>query len=73
MDKQEAAREKMQVIAKFTDGLLPPDWGFVVLAFPFSESEGRRLDYVSNADREDVIKAMYEFIAETEKNWGKHT
>lgn len=68
---QEQAKSKMQGIAKNVEGQLPKGFGFVILTFPFSENEGNLLMYASNADREDVCKAMKEFIEKTENNYGK--
>lgn len=62
----------MQVMAQIVSKLLPPKWGFVVLAFPLEGREGL-LNYVSNAERESIVKTMKEFIAKTEGNWGEHT
>lgn len=52
---------------------LPPNFGFVVLAFPFSESGQNELMYVSNSNRDDVIKAMMEFVDKTKDNYGNDT
>jgi len=41
--------------------------GFVLLIFPFGQPEGeQRANYISNADREDIIAMMKEFIARSE-------
>lgn len=68
---QEQVKSKMQGIAKDVESQLPQGFGFVILTFPFSENEGNLLMYASNADREDVCKAMKEFIDKTENNYGK--
>ena len=52
---------------------MPPNFGFVVLAFPFSESGQNELMYVSNSNRDDVIKAMMEFVDKTKDNYGNDT
>ncbi|CAG9193979.1 hypothetical protein BCAR13_110078 [Paraburkholderia caribensis] len=41
------------------------DQGFVLLVFPLNDGVGR-MNYISNAERDDVIKAMVEFIAHSE-------
>jgi len=39
-------------------------YGFALLVFPFGEDDGtHRMNYISNATRRDMIKAMKEFIA----------
>ena len=70
-EQQEKVKNKMKEIARMVDNELPENFGFVVLAFPFGENEQNRLQYVANAQREDVINAMKEFIQKTEDNYGK--
>lgn len=41
---------------------LPEGMGFTLLAYEFGDKEGRRMLYASNSNREDVIKAMLEFV-----------
>lgn len=48
---------------------LPPNTGFIVLAFDFGPGQ---LEYISNADRSDVVKLMKEFIEKTEGQWMVH-
>jgi hypothetical protein len=57
-------------IADLIDSQLPYGWGFVVLAFPFG-ADGR-MNYVSNVDRADVVRVMYEFIEATKGQWGEN-
>lgn len=40
--------------------------GFVLLAFPFNAERGARTNYVSNAQREDIIVALKEIVARFE-------
>lgn len=64
-------RESLQDVGRAVQVRLPPNTGFVVLAFDF-DVQGR-LEYVSNADREGVVKTMKEFIEKTESGgFGKH-
>ena len=67
----EYVKSKMQTIAKKVQEELPKDFGFVVLTFKFNELG--EMIYVSNANREDVITAMKEFMEKTENNWGNDT
>jgi hypothetical protein len=64
------ARANMQAIARSVKRQLPDGWAFVVLAFPFGS--GGRMNYVANADRVDVVRAMYEFIEATKQQWARH-
>jgi hypothetical protein len=64
-------RRDLQALARHVDRQLPIGWGYVVLAFPFLACG--RMNYVSNAERADVVRAMYEFIAATKEGpWGSH-
>lgn len=68
---EEQVKGKLQDIGKMIKNELPEGFGFVLLSFYFN-SEGQ-LMYVSNAKREDVVKAMEEFIEKTKKNYGNDT
>jgi hypothetical protein len=63
-------RRDLQALARHVDKQLPYGWGFVVLAFPFGKDG--RMNYVANAKREDVVRAMYEFIEATKEKWAGH-
>ena len=69
----EVVKGRMQKIARKVDEELPNGYGFVVLAFEFEDSDGREMLYVSNANREDVVKAMEEFAQKTKSNYGNDT
>jgi len=60
--KDTNTRERMQHIARIVDEELPSGWGFFVMVFPFNDAEGR-MNYVSNASREDIHKLMQEFLS----------
>lgn len=65
------SKDAMQEIAKFIENRVGKKYGFSVLIYEHGTGDGR-LNYVSNSKREDVIKAMKEFIEQTEGNWGTH-
>ena len=71
MNEEEVVKRRMQSIARNVDEELPDNCGFVVLAFKFNE-KGEMI-YVSNANREDVVKSMEEFIEKTKENYGNDT
>lgn len=71
MNEEEIVKRRMQSIARKVAEELPDNFGFVVLAFKFNE-KGEMI-YVSNANREDVVKSMKEFIEKTENNYGNDT
>jgi hypothetical protein len=67
-EKEDAkVRSDLQALARHIDKQLPYGWGFVVLAFPFGS--GGRMNYIANAARADVVRAMYEFIEATKQQW----
>jgi hypothetical protein len=63
--------DRMQDAARAIAAHLPPDTGFVLLAFDFKP--GGRMDYCSNGKREDVVHALREMADKlTEENYAKH-
>lgn len=69
---EEKVKEKMQDIARMIKSEIPREFGFVLLTFAH-ESENGLMIYVSDSNREDVVKAMREFIEKTEENYGNDT
>ncbi len=68
---EEIVKSKLQKIARKVDNELPEDFGFIVLTFKFNEKpDTAQMMYVSNANRDDVVKAMDEFIQKTKGNYG---
>lgn len=57
-------RERMNDVAELIDGALPEGFGFVLLVFNFGEAGF--MNYISNADRADMVRAMKEFVAKEE-------
>jgi hypothetical protein len=68
--EDQKVRADLQALGRHVDHQLPYGWGFVVLAFPFGA--GGRMNYISNAQRADVVRAMYEFIEATKEKWAEH-
>ncbi len=54
-------REILQSLAHGLNEVLPQNWGFFLVTFPF-EGERGRYNYVSNARRQDIIEAMRELV-----------
>lgn len=72
-NKEEQVKNVLQQIAKGIDEKLQENFGFCLLYYEFGDTDGRALLYVSNSDRNDVTKAMEEFIEKTRgDNYGKH-
>lgn len=61
-EREEQANAMMQDIARDIKATLPEGMGFALLAYEFGEAEDRKMLYVSNSNREDVMLAMTEFL-----------
>ena len=68
-----AYREQMNRVAASLDTVFNGDKrgkdrsiGFVLLMFPFDTVEGARTNYISNADRKDIVVALKEIVARFE-------
>lgn len=70
--KKEKERYKY-LYQKALDDAIVTAYGFVVLAFQFGEAKGREMMYVSNANRDDIVKAMEEWIDKTKNSFGNDT
>lgn len=64
-EREQQANNVLQNIAKDIKVKLPKGMGFALLAYEFGEGDDKRMLYVSNSNREDVMVAMVEFL---EKN-----
>lgn len=73
-NEEEHIKGKLQNIAQNIDKELPEGFGFALLTFKFNaEPDTSDLMYVSNANRQDIVKAMKEWIEKTENNFGNDT
>jgi hypothetical protein len=61
---QPAVTEAANNLARLIGLSLPEGWGFALLMFEFGD--GDRMNYISNATREDMLAALKEFIAHAE-------
>ena len=74
MSNDELVKSKLKDIAKMVDNELPKGFGFVVLSFKFNATPyASEMMYVSNANREDVVQAMEEWIEKTKDSYGNDT
>lgn len=62
----EEVERKMQGIAKTVKAMVPEGWGFAVLCFSYGE--GGFMNWVSNAQRADMIKALREMADKLEND-----
>lgn len=74
MGNEEYVKSRLQEIAKMIDNELPSGFGFTLLTYKFNtEPNSSELMYVSNSNREDVVKAMEEWIEKTKNSFGNDT
>lgn len=64
--RDEEAEKVLRDIGLRLRSAMPPGYGFSLLIFSFGE--GGNMFYTSNAQREDMIHAMQEFIAKFREN-----
>lgn len=67
-DREQQASDALQDIAKNIDKSLPNNMGFTLLVYEFGDVKNRRMMYVSNSNREDVMNAMTEFLSVHKNN-----
>lgn len=53
-------RAKLNEIGQILKRVMPEGWGFTLLMFTYGE--GGTMTYLSSADREDMLKALQEFM-----------
>ena len=75
-NREEQVANALQAIAKDIKEKLPEGMGFALLAYEFGEGDDKKMMYVSNSNREDVMLAMCEFLQKNmddPKMFGKDT
>lgn len=70
-EKELEVKKQLQNIASVLKEMLPEGFGFILLAY--AHKEKGEMMYVSNSKREDVIKAMEEFIEKVGNTYGNDT
>lgn len=61
-NREKEANNMLQNIATDIKEKLPEGMGFALLAYEFGDADDRRMLYISNSNREDVMLAMTEFL-----------
>lgn len=61
-EREQQVNDMLTNIADDIKAKLPEGMGFTLLAYEFGDVENRKLLYVSNSKREDVMLAMVEFL-----------
>jgi hypothetical protein len=67
-DAEAETKELMQSVASALEEVFPK-LGFCLMIFEFNKSG--QMNYISNADRRDVVEAMEEFIVKTKGTWDR--
>lgn len=63
-NREQEVSGMLQEIAKEIRDKLPEKMGFALLTYEFGDEDYRRMLYVSNSNREDVLRVMLEFVDE---------
>ena len=71
MNVEDKVKSHMKHLAHTIEANIPDKWGFILMTYPH-KTKGE-LIYVSNSNREDVVKALKEFIEKTENTYGNDT
>ena len=61
-EKEQQASNMLQEIAREIDNKLTKGMGFALLTYEFGDADDRKMLYVSNSQRSDVMSAMVEFL-----------
>ena len=67
-NRKQQVSDILQEIARDISNKLPEKMGFALLTYEFGDDDNRRMLYVSNSNREDVLKAMLEFVEKNVNN-----
>lgn len=62
---QDELFKQMNITAGFLNEMFKP-YGFCLLVFPFGGKKDDRINYISNASRNDMLIALKEFISANE-------
>lgn len=66
-------KDRMQKLARYVDSQLPRRTVFFIMVIPLDDPN-KRAEYVSNAQRNDIVTSMMEFIQRSQEKgfWGQH-
>lgn len=66
--RNDGIEEELRRLGRYIGTDLPKGWGFTLMLFDYGNEEVKNggMFYISSAKREDMIKAMKEFIAKQE-------
>lgn len=64
--KNDVIEKALKALGDQIKGFLPKGWGFTLMLFDTDTTRGSMF-YISSANRDDMIKAMKEFIKKNEE------
>lgn len=67
-EREQQANDMLQEIAKDIKAKLPNGMGFALLTYEFGEGDDKKMLYISNSNRLDVMNAMTEFLQKNLEN-----
>lgn len=67
-EREQQANDTLQEIAKDIKAKLPDGMGFALLAYEFGEGDDKKMLYISDSNRLDVMNAMTEFLQKNLEN-----
>ena len=67
-EREQQANNMLQEIAKDIKAKLPDGMGFALLTYEFGEGDDKKMLYISNSNRLDVMNAMTEFLQKNLEN-----
>lgn len=67
-EREQQANDMLQEIAKDIKAKLPDGMGFALLTYEFGEGDDKKMLYISNSNRLDVMNAMTEFLQKNLEN-----
>jgi hypothetical protein len=59
---------KLNALGRLLKDETPEGWGFTLLMFRIGEGEGHRMNYLSSANRDDMLKALKELVVNMEQD-----
>lgn len=68
---EELVKSHLKDIAGIIQQMIPKNYGFIFMTYEHKNLG--QLMYVSNSNRDDVVKCLEEFIEKTKDNYGNDT
>lgn len=72
-NENNTVKKRLPGIANGISACLPNKYGFALLVFNLGEAPDNECMYVSNCEREDIVKVMEEWIEATKEKFANDT